>query len=83
MGRREARSAAADHAYPRPQMQREQWISLNGAWDFAIDAADQIDQFEDSKVGSDRFWVPFAPETPLSGVGKTGAVQGGMVSAAV
>ncbi|HSZ57245.1 MAG TPA: glycoside hydrolase family 2 TIM barrel-domain containing protein [Tepidisphaeraceae bacterium] len=63
--------APRDHAYPRPQMQREQWISLNGAWDFAIDAADQIDQFEDVKW--DRtIQVPFAPETPLSGVGETG-----------
>ena len=25
------------HGYPRPQLQREQWVSLNGPWDFAID----------------------------------------------
>ena len=25
-------------AYPRPQLRRESWLSLNGEWEFAIDA---------------------------------------------
>ena len=25
------------HAYPRPQLQRNDWINLNGPWDFALD----------------------------------------------
>ena len=27
--------------YPRPQLVREKWQSLNGFWDFAFDDADQ------------------------------------------
>ena len=26
--------------YPRPQLRREHWISLNGSWDFAGDVYD-------------------------------------------
>ena len=51
--------------YPRPQMVREHWMSLNGAWEYAI---------SDSKVIPERFdgtiLVPFSPETELSGVGR-------------
>lgn len=27
--------------YPRPELAREQWISLNGEWDFEFDFADE------------------------------------------
>ena len=58
------------HAYPRPQLRRGGWASLNGPWAFAFG--------EDSwtsphKVNWDRtIQVPFAPETPASGIGDTG-----------
>ena len=25
------------NVYPRPQMQRDNWQTLNGAWDFAVE----------------------------------------------
>ena len=25
------------HGYPRPQLEREHWVSLDGEWDFALD----------------------------------------------
>ena len=25
------------HAYPRPQLERKEWTSLNGKWEFALD----------------------------------------------
>jgi beta-galactosidase/beta-glucuronidase len=62
---------AYGRGYPRPQLQRGAWYSLNGSWDFALDpnavwrGADEVDW-------SDRILVPFAPEAPASGIGHTG-----------
>ncbi len=63
-------SAAPALAYPRPMLQRSEWLSLNGAWDFAIDAEGTL------TVGDDVTWsasiqVPFSPETAASGIGRT------------
>ena len=52
--------------YPRPQMQREQWVNLNGPWAYAItDRAECPERFDGEIL------VPFSPETTLSGVEKT------------
>jgi len=45
--------------YPRPQMKRDSYISLNGGWDFTVDC---------EKMGQIR--VPFCPESKLSGIGR-------------
>jgi beta-galactosidase/beta-glucuronidase len=52
--------------YPRPQMVRAIWKSLNGMWEYAItpSAAAIPDKFQG------RILVPFAVESALSGVGK-------------
>lgn len=63
-------SPIADHGYPRPQLVRDGWVSLNGGWDFACE---QIADWRDpSAVRWDtRITIPFAPETPASGVHDT------------
>ncbi len=49
--------------YPRPQMRRENWLNLNGEWDYAITRTfDKPSEFEGKII------VPFSPETELSGV---------------
>ncbi len=55
-------------AYPRPQMERDQWKNLNGLWDYAI-AYKMQDRAPQGYDG--RILVPFAIESALSGVGKT------------
>ena len=59
------------HAYPRPQLQREPWTSLNGTWDFAFD--DRAEWTEPSAVKwSLSIKVPFSPETRASGLDAKG-----------
>ena len=53
--------------YPRPQLRRENWICLNGLWQYAICDADG--QGEPGKWDGDIL-VPFSPESLLSGVGR-------------
>jgi hypothetical protein len=54
--------------YPRPQMQREKWLNLNGIWQFSAAQAD--DKPPVNKILDGRILVPFPVESALSGVGK-------------
>ncbi|MBI1895636.1 MAG: glycoside hydrolase family 2 [Acidobacteria bacterium] len=59
------------HGYPRPMLQRADWISLNGNWDFALDPTAQWKEPNDVEWNA-TITVPFAPETPASGIADTG-----------
>ncbi len=48
--------------YPRPEFRREQWLCLNGQWDFSME-----EPSFDKKIT-----VPYACEAPLSGIGDKG-----------
>jgi beta-galactosidase/beta-glucuronidase len=60
--------------YPQPQFQREQWLTLNGRWEF---------EFDDANVGLEQNWasgakkfsrtilVPYCFESKLSGIADT------------
>ena len=53
--------------YPRPQLRRKTWQSLNGPWQFAIDF--EGDQTDPGGIAWDAtINVPFAPETSASGI---------------
>jgi beta-galactosidase/beta-glucuronidase len=49
--------------YPQPQFEREEWLNLNGTWEF---------EFSESTGAPERFSrsiiVPFCPESKLSGI---------------
>ena len=47
--------------YPRPQLQRDSFLCLNGFWDF----------LEGSGEAWERILVPFPPESALSGIHRT------------
>ncbi len=53
--------------YPRPQMTREDWVNLNGLWNYAL--APKGAGMPEAYAG--EILVPFAIESALSGVGKT------------
>jgi len=62
---------AVRHGYPRPQLRRPLWIPLNGEWDFMLDPDGML--ANPHEVQWDRtIVVPFAPETPRSGINDTG-----------
>ena len=47
------------NVYPRPRMRRDNWINLNGEWEFSAGAPD----FQGKTI-----MVPFCPESALAGV---------------
>ena len=49
--------------YPRPQMVREEWLSLNGVWSYAI-----ADTAETNVTYEGEIVVPYCVESLLSGV---------------
>jgi len=57
--------------YPRPQMERSDWVSLDGQWDFSIDATAEV-RLPELVDWNAKIVVPFSPETSASGVGNTG-----------
>ena len=60
--------------HPRPQFQRDDWINLNGSWNFAIDfgQSGQARGWHENPSDLDRtITVPFCPESSLSGIQHT------------
>lgn len=56
--------------YPRPQFKRNDWINLNGEWDFTIDnsVTGEVRKFQEATSFDMKIRVPFCPESKLSGI---------------
>ena len=50
--------------YPRPNMARDSFLSLNGEWEYCINRQEEVTEYDGTII------VPFSPETALSGVKK-------------
>lgn len=61
-----------DFAYPRPQLQRANWTSLDGPWRFAFDDAGAWREPADVTEWPQEIQVPYPPESPASGIGDGG-----------
>lgn len=59
--------------YPRPQLVREDWINLNGTWEFEMDfgRTGRERELHQSEGLQQSIIVPFCPESELSGIGYT------------
>ncbi len=59
--------------HPKPQFERNNWINLNGEWDFEFDFGNSKFQsgILDREEWSDKIIVPFCPESKLSGIEHT------------
>ena len=58
--------------YPRPQMVRDNWLNLNGIWEFELDtglSGKEQGWHQEGKF-SQTILVPFCPESKLSGIGQ-------------
>ncbi len=64
-----AKDVSPDHPlpeYPRPQLVRDQWMNLNGLWEFDIAQPGQAPPI--GKSLPKKILVPFAVESALSGL---------------
>ena len=58
--------------YPRPQLRRARWLSLNGPWHFTFDNDLRYCSPADIQHWPLTIMVPFAPESRRSGIADTG-----------
>src|SRR4029078_4568591 len=56
-------------AYPRPQLERPQWMCLNGPWRFVFDDERRYSHPSDIAAWPLSIEVPFPPESRGSGIG--------------
>jgi beta-galactosidase/beta-glucuronidase len=70
-----AETISPSDLHPRPQLRRDRWIDLCGAWGFAFDDEDiglAERWFDQAEPFSREIMVPFPPESERSGVHDTG-----------
>ena len=59
--------------HPNPQFERENWVNLNGEWEFEFDfgVSGRDRKFYERTSLNSKIIVPFCPESVLSGIGNT------------
>ena len=65
--------------HPKPQFMRENWLNLNGKWQFEFDHSNSGTArglHNTDKDYSLTINLPFCPESKLSGIGNTDFING-------
>ena len=64
--------------YPRPDLVRDEWLSLNGEWEFMRDDArnGRSLKYYEGKHFDRKILVPYCPQSVLSGIGETEFMRG-------
>ena len=65
--------------HPHPQFRRDNWLNLNGGWEFAFDHSRSGESRGMYKVDAEyplTITVPFCPESDLSGIGYKDFIRG-------
>jgi len=59
--------------YPRPLLERKNWLCLNGQWEFEMDTAEvgKFKKYWERPSLNGEITVPYCPESKLSGIGHT------------
>ena len=61
------------NGYPRPQLERKEWLNLNGEWQFLFDDEKRGEKekwYEHFPEETGRIQVPYTYETKYSGIGE-------------
>jgi beta-galactosidase/beta-glucuronidase len=66
---------AVSDAYPRPQLERAHWMSLDGRWRFQFDDRKTFNHPRQIAHWPSHILVPFPPESLTSGIGDRGFHQ--------
>ncbi|MBO4647755.1 MAG: beta-glucuronidase [Lentisphaeria bacterium] len=63
--------------YPRPRLERAEWLNLNGEWQYTFDFSRSGDarDWKNAAAFEGKINVPFCPESKLSGVGFTDFIE--------
>jgi hypothetical protein len=61
----------AEYRYPRPDMERTRWLSLDGEWDFEFDPGDRglTEEWRRKTSFDKKIRVPFCVESEAGGIG--------------
>lgn len=65
-----------DKLHPNPQLRRDDWISLDGPWQFAHETDKHRFSRIDDVKWTGNIHVPFSPETPAGGLEIKGYISG-------
>jgi beta-galactosidase/beta-glucuronidase len=73
LGKEKSRRHTVENAaYPRPQLVRRNWTSLNGPWRFAFDPTRRYRHPDQVEHWPMTIRVPYPPESQASGIGDRG-----------